>query len=119
MGGDFPALSANLIRLLAAAAVIWLIAIVNRQLFSSFRTLRANPRALLSLTNGTILGPVLGVWLTLVAVQNVNIGVASTLSSLMPIFLIPISYFMFGERVTKQAVFGTLVAVAGMVILFL
>ena len=119
MGGDFPALSANLIRLLAAAAVIWLIAIVNRQLFSSFRTLRANPRALLSLTNGTILGPVLGVWLTLVAVQNVNIGVASTLSSLMPIFLIPISYFMFGERVTRQAVVGTLVAVAGMVLLFL
>ncbi len=119
LDGEFPALSANLIRLLAAAAVIWLIAIFNRQLFSSFRTLRANPKALFSLTAGTVLGPVVGVWLSLVAVQNTSVGVASTLSSLMPIFLIPISYFMFGERVTRQAVIGTLVAFAGMVLLFL
>jgi drug/metabolite transporter (DMT)-like permease len=60
----------------------------------------------------------LGVWLSLLAVQNTNIGVASTLSSLMPIFLIPISYFAYGERVTKQAVFGTVVAFVGMVLLF-
>lgn len=119
LGGSFPALSGNLIRLLVAAAVIWLFAIVNRQLFSSYRTIRANPRALLLLIGGTLLGPVLGVWLSLLAVQNTNVGVASTLSSLMPIFLIPISYFMFGERVTRQAIVGTLVAFAGMVILFL
>ena len=119
LAGDFPALSGNLIRLLVAAVVIWLIAAVNRQLVASYRTLRANPRALLSLTSGTVLGPVLGVWLSLVAVQNTSVGVASTLSSLMPIFLIPISYFMFGERVTKQAVVGTFIAFAGMVLLFL
>jgi drug/metabolite transporter (DMT)-like permease len=119
LGGDFPALSANLIRLIAAGAFIWLITIFNRQLISSYHTIRANPRALMLLTGGTILGPVLGVWFSLLAVQNTNVGVASTLSSLMPIFLIPISYFMFGERATRQAIFGTLVAFAGMVILFL
>jgi len=53
-----------------------------------------------------------------VAVQNANIGVASTLSSLTPIFLIPISYFMFKERATKQAVVGTVIAIVGMVLLF-
>jgi len=116
--GGFPALSGNLIRLLIAGAIIWLFAIANRQLISSYRTLRAHPRAMLLLTGGTVLGPVLGVWFSLVAVQNTNIGVASTLSSLMPIFLIPISYVMFRERVTRQAVVGTLVAFAGMVVLF-
>ncbi|MBZ0286954.1 MAG: DMT family transporter, partial [Anaerolineae bacterium] len=119
LAGDFPALSGNIIRLLVACVVIWILAVANRQLVNSYRTLRANPRAMLLLTGGTILGPVLGVWLSLVAVQNANIGVASTLSSLMPIFLIPISYFMFRERVTRQAVVGTLFAFAGMVILFL
>jgi len=117
--GGFPALSGNLIRLIVAGALIWLLAIANRQLISSYRTVRMHPRALLFLTGGTILGPVLGVWLSLVAVQNTNIGVASTLSSLMPIFLIPISYFMYGEHVTKQAVFGTVVAFVGMVLLFM
>ena len=116
--GGFPALSGNLIRLLVAGVIIWLVAIANRQLISSYRSLRTHPRALLFLTGGTILGPVLGVWLSLVAVQNTNIGVASTLSSLMPIFLIPISYFVYGERVTKQAVLGTVIAIVGMVLLF-
>jgi drug/metabolite transporter (DMT)-like permease len=116
--GGFPALSGNLIRLLVAVVLIWVLALVNRQLISSYRALRANPRALLMLTGGTILGPVLGVWLSLVAIQNTNVGVASTLSSLMPIFLIPITYVTFGERITRQAVVGTLIAFVGMVVLF-
>lgn len=117
--GGFPALSGNLIRLIAAFIAIWIVAIANRQLISSYRTLRANPRALMLLTGGAVVGPTLGVWLSLIAVQNTNVGVASTLSSLMPIFLIPISYVVFKEKVTKQAVFGTLIAVVGMVVLFL
>ena len=116
--GGFPALSGNLIRLIVAGVVIWILAIANRQLVSSYRDLRAHPRALSFLTAGTILGPVLGVWLSLVSVQNANIGVVSTLSSLMPIFLIPISYFVYGERVTKQAVVGTVIAIVGTVLLF-
>ena len=117
--GDVPALSGHVIRLLAAVLAIWAIAAVNRQVFSSIRAVRAAPRAVLLMSGGVILGPVLGVWLSLVAVQNTNVGVASTLSSLMPIFLIPISYFAFGERVTRQAVIGTVLAFVGMVVLFL
>jgi drug/metabolite transporter (DMT)-like permease len=118
LADGFPALSGNLIRLLVAAAVIWVLAIANRQLLNHYRTVRSHPRAMMLLTGGAILGPVLGVWLSLVAVQNTNVGVASTLSSLMPIFLIPISYIAFKERVSKQAIVGTLVAFVGMVILF-
>jgi drug/metabolite transporter (DMT)-like permease len=58
------------------------------------------------------------VWLNLVSVQNTNLGVSSTLASLMPIFLIPISYFVYGERITKQAIVGTFVAFVGVVLLF-
>jgi len=116
--GGFPALSGNLIRLLAAVVLIWVLAIFNRQVVSSYRALRANPRAVMFMTGGAILGPVLGVWLSLVAVQNTNVGVASTLSSLTPIFLIPISYFIFGERATRQAILGTIIAFVGMVVLF-
>ncbi len=116
--GDFPALSGTLIRLLAAVVIVWLLALVNRQVMNTYHTMRERPRAFLLLAGGTVLGPVLGVWLSLVAVQNTNIGVASTLSSLTPIFLIPVSYFMFKERVTKQAIVGTIIAFAGMVLLF-
>lgn len=118
LAGDFPALSGTLIRLLVAVVVVWALAIVRGEVASTYRTVRAQPRAFRWLAGGTVLGPVLGVWLSLVAVQNANIGVASTLSSLTPIFLIPISYFMFKERATKQAIVGTVIAFVGMVLLF-
>jgi drug/metabolite transporter (DMT)-like permease len=118
LAGGFPALSGNLIRLIVAGTIIWLLAIANRQLISSYHSLKAHPRSLLYLSIGTILGPVLGVWLSLVSVQNTNVGVSSTLSSLMPIFLIPISYFVYGERITTRGVIGTLIAFVGVVLLF-
>ena len=118
LAGDFPALSGTLIRLATAVVVIWVITIVRGQVASTYHTLRERPRAFQLLAGGTVLGPVMGVWLSLVAVQTANIGVASTLSSLTPIFLIPISYFMFKERATKQAVVGTVIAIFGMVLLF-
>jgi len=119
LNNGFPVLSGNLIRLLVALVAVWILAIVNRQFVSSYRTLRAHPRATLLLTIGAVLGPVTGVYLSLVAIQNTNVGIASTLSSLMPIFLIPISYVVFGERVSRLAVLGTLVTFAGMIVLFL
>lgn len=116
--GGFPALSGNLIRLIVAGITIWILAIANRQLLSSYRELKAHPRSLMFLTIGTIIGPIAGVWLNLISVQNTNLGVSSTLASLMPIFLIPISYFVYGERITKQAIVGTFVAFIGIILLF-
>lgn len=114
----FEPLSASLIRLAAAALVMWALALLQRQFIPTISALRMNPRAGLRLTGATLTGPVVGVWLSLIAVQRTSVGIASTLTSLTPIFLIPISYFVFNERVTRQAVIGTVVAFAGSVLLF-
>lgn len=118
LANDFPTFSALLIRIIVATAIIWALTIAQKELMSSYHNLKANPRAIGMLVFATILGPVLGVWLSLVAIQNSPIGIATTLSSLTPIFLIPIAYFVFGDKVTKQAVIGTLIAVAGSTLLF-
>jgi drug/metabolite transporter (DMT)-like permease len=39
--------------------------------------------------------------------------------ALPPVFLLPISYFLFKERFGWQTVAGTLVAMAGVAVLFL
>lgn len=117
--GDFPALSGNLIRVLVAMVVIWTFTILRGQAWKGMQRLRAHPRAVRLLIFGTITGPVTGVWLSLIAVQNTPVGVASTLSSLMPIFLIPIGYVVFQERITRRAVSGTVLAFVGTVLLFL
>jgi drug/metabolite transporter (DMT)-like permease len=62
---------------------------------------------------------VLGVSASLLAVQHAPIGVASTLMALPPVFLLPLSYFIFKERFGWQTVIGTFVAIAGVALLFL
>ena len=47
-----------------------------------------------------------------------NIGVASTLMALPPVFMLPISYFVFKERFDWQVVAGTLIAIGGVALLF-
>lgn len=116
---DISALSANFIRILTAAALIWTFTILRRQFISSFQNLRQNPRALSYLTGGALIGPVFGVWLSLVAIQFAPVGIASTLMALTPVFLLPIGYFVFGERISIQAIVGTAIAFIGSALLFL
>jgi drug/metabolite transporter (DMT)-like permease len=119
MYGDFPALSATLIRMLAAAFVLWLITIFRRQVAPTFRKLSENKGAFRYILAGSIVGPFLGVTFSLVAIQNTEVGIASTLMALPPVLLLPISYFVFGERYRWRAVVGTFVAISGVALLFL
>lgn len=117
--GDFPALSGNLIRLLTAALVMWLLAAARGQVRASVQAWRARPDALKFVIGGAIFGPFIGVWLSLLAVQHAPMGIASTLMSLAPVLLIPISRALFGDRITARAILGTAVAFAGTALLFL
>jgi drug/metabolite transporter (DMT)-like permease len=115
----FSPWSALVIRLLIALIAIWGISILRGEVMKSYRTLRAQPRALGMMSIAAVTGPVIGVWLSLVAVQRAPVGVSSALIAMTPVFLIPISYLVFKERPTVQAVLGTLVAFGGTVLLFI
>lgn len=117
--GDFDALSGNLIRMLTAASVIWILALLLKQAGETFRRLRAERRVILPLLGGAFTGPYIGVWLSLIAVQRTEVGIASTLMALPPVFLLPIGRVVFKESIGFQAILGTLVAVAGVAMLFL
>ncbi len=117
--GDFPALSGQIIRTVAAFSVLWLLTLVGGKAKQTIQSLRSNPKAVQHIAIGAIIGPFIGVWFSLVSVQNTSLGIASTLQSLPPVFMIPISYFAFKERISWQAVVGTIVALAGVAVLFL
>ncbi|MCL4295820.1 MAG: DMT family transporter [Anaerolineae bacterium] len=118
LGGDFPALSGNLIRMLAATATLWAITLFQGQAGATVQRLASERPAMVNIVGGAIFGPFLGVWLSLIAIQLTHIGVASTLMALPPIFLLPISHFVFKERLGWAAVVGTVAAMIGVVILF-
>jgi len=116
--GDFSPISANLIRMLTAMLVLWIITIFQRKAGATFQIINTNRRALIFLSAGVIAGPFLGVSLSLLAVQKIALGVASTLMALPPVFLLPISYFFFKERFGWGAIAGTFVAITGTALLF-
>lgn len=68
---------------------------------------------------GSFVGPFLGVWLSLVASDRVKLGVAQTLISLTPVFILPLVVWVYKERVSLRAVLGACIAVAGTALLFL
>jgi drug/metabolite transporter (DMT)-like permease len=119
MSGNFSPFQANAIRMLAAVLFIWIWAAFRREAGSTFQELRGKPRILGLLALGAFIGPVLGVSSSLLAIQHIEIGIASTLIALTPVIILPISYFGFREKIGWQAIVGTLFAIAGVAILFL
>ena len=68
---------------------------------------------------GAVFGPFLGVAFSLMAVQHTSTGVASTIMAIVPVLIIPPAIFFFKERVTFKEIFGAVMAVAGVGILFI
>lgn len=119
LSGDFPALSGTLMRMVAATAAMWLFTFLQGQGGETVRRLIEERKVFPYILGGVIAGPFIGVTLSLIAVQNSNVGIASTLMALPPVFLLPVGYFLFRERFSFGAVLGTLTAIAGVGMLFL
>jgi drug/metabolite transporter (DMT)-like permease len=115
--GGYSAISANHVRITAAAVVMAVLAGVRGKIPFYFHKVK-NKKMLLLLTSGTISGPVLGVSLSLEAIAYTQIGVASTLMSISPVLLIPVSHVMFKEKITFRAIIGTIIALVGASLLF-
>ncbi len=119
MGGDFSPFAGTLIRMTAAIVFLWGMAIFQKEVKSTIQSVRAHPKALGWAAFGALFGPVVGVSASLLAIQHAEVGVASTLMALPPVFMLPISYFVYKERLSWQSVAGTLVAITGVAFLFL
>jgi drug/metabolite transporter (DMT)-like permease len=57
--------------------------------------------------------------LSMVAVADTQAGVAQTLMSLMPVFIIPVIWIIYRERTSRGGILGVVVAIVGVAILFL
>jgi len=67
---------------------------------------------------GAVVGPFLGMTLSLLAADRIPIGIAQTLCSLSPIFILPVLAVLHGERISARAACGAVVSVAGGALLF-
>jgi drug/metabolite transporter (DMT)-like permease len=118
LNSNFSPLAGNIIRVLIATIAIWIVSIITGQIPKTLKSLK-DKTATRTMCGGAFLGPFLGVWLSLFAVKYAYVGIASTLMALPPILLIPLSHWIFKEKITTGAVLGTIIAVIGVTLIFL
>lgn len=118
-GGDLNGFSASFIRLFSASLIILPLAATFRRYKNPVRIYSKDSYSRKVILIGTIFGPVLGITLSLVAIEYTKVGIASTLMATMPIIMLPISRFYFKEKLEWKAIIGAFVAVVGAAIIFL
>jgi drug/metabolite transporter (DMT)-like permease len=111
-------ISANTIRISAGLVGLVIFAAGRRRLVEDFRRM-ADRKALLLTAAGALVGPVLGIVLTLYAFQWAPVGIVTTLMQTSPILLLPVERFFFKKRLPLQAVAGTVLAIGGAALLFI
>jgi drug/metabolite transporter (DMT)-like permease len=112
----YPPISATVIRIFVGLVVLWAIAAARGQIRATVAAWR-DTQAFRALIAGATSGPFLGIWFSLIAVQNARLGIASTLMALPPVLLIPIEYLVYRRPVSARSVIGTLIAMVGVTIL--
>lgn len=116
--GSYDPFAATQIRVLAGAAGYVLILSALGWWPRVWRAFADRP-AMAATSVGSFFGPFLGVSLSLIAVQRTLTGVAASLMALTPILIIPPVVLLRGERVGLGGIAGAVLAVAGVVLLFL
>ena len=110
-------LSAALMRMLWAGPFVWICVILAGKLPDAKKAV-GNRQGIQYTAAGAVVGPFLGMTLSMVAVANAQVGVAQTLMSLMPVFIIPVIWVIYREKTNVRGILGAIVAVVGVAILF-
>lgn len=112
---DAP-LEASAWRVVVAAVLGLAIAGARGRLVPLARSLR-RPGLLRVLVPAAVAGTYAGIWCSMLAFRHSTIAVATTLTALTPIFVLPIVAVGLKQRVSARGVAGALIAVIGVVIL--
>lgn len=113
---DITPLQSTFLRLIGGMAIIILLLAIDRSAIKNIYSQKSFKQA------GAIFiaafgGTYLGIWLQQTAYKFTAAGIASTLTSTSPLFILPIALAM-GDKISFRAILGALVALAGIGLLF-
>lgn len=117
--GPVHGLLAATVRIAASLIVLLPLMLLLGRLPHPVRSFRKDRKGFWLTAAGSVLGPFLGISLSLLAVANTKVGIAATLMATVPIIMLPMVRFFTKERLSRQAITGACIAVGGVAILFL
>lgn len=109
-------LAATQIRITASALALILFGMASGTL-GKWTRLIVQGRLLPALAVGSIFGPFIGLFLMVLSIEKAPTGIALTLLSTSPIWLLPLGAWFQKDYPTKRETIGAFIAVAGMVLL--
>ena len=111
-------LGATFIRMTAAAGAIWIFGLLRGDTGELMEVVK-NRRAILLALGGSVCGPFLGVWMSLVSIKYTATGIAAAIMATVPVLVIPLVVIVYNEKVTWRAVMGAVITVGGIFLLLL
>jgi len=116
--GSYDPFAATQIRIIAAIIGFSIFITISRNWNKLFAAIK-DSTAMKYISIGSVFGPFLGVSLSLLAVQHAPTGIVSTITSITPILLIPVSIIIFREKIFLKEILGAIVTLIGISLLFI
>ncbi|MCO1604076.1 DMT family transporter [Desulfosporosinus nitroreducens] len=116
--GSYNAFAATQIRIISAIIGFALVITITKNWKSVYSALK-DMQAMKYISIGSLFGPFIGVSLGLLAVQHAPTGIVSTITSITPILIIPMAIFIFKEKVLPREIFGAIITLGGVSLLFI
>jgi len=110
-------ISGTYLRIVAGLVGLILFSLFRKSFFEDFKKMRHIKLAGL-LAAAAVIGPIMGVLLSLYALRVAPVGIVTALIQVSPILLLPFDYFVLKKTITLKVVIGTFVAIGGAAILF-
>lgn len=116
MKGYDPAGSSQ-IRVITALSGYFIMILIMRH-FGKVKTSIKDKTSLKFIFFGSVFGPFLAILLSLIALQNTQVGIASSIMSTGPVLIIIPAVIFLKEKVNLKEVAGALVTVCGIIVFF-
>lgn len=110
---------AAFIRIIAGVIILTPTALISGKTRNISEVLIKNKSTLRYTIQGSVLGPYLGITLSMIAISKTKVGIAATIMSIFPVLMLPQLKLIYKEKISLRAVFGTIIAVLGVGILFI
>jgi drug/metabolite transporter (DMT)-like permease len=116
VGAYDDATAATFIRIVGALpGYVVLVTVVRR--WPTVAAAACHRRAMTAITLGAVIGPFVGVVLSMVALRLCHAGVAATLFATSPVLILPVVIVLYKETVSLRAAGGAALSVAGVALL--
>ncbi|MDB5203534.1 MAG: hypothetical protein JWQ27_2943 [Ferruginibacter sp.] len=119
-GTGFPVapVTGGFIRFFVAGILVFTVMLLRNKIGTNWKNLRSQPvRSLGTAALGVLFGPLLAVSFAMLAIQYIDVAVAQTIFSLVPVIALLISHFVYKEKISKAAAGGILLALTGVLVL--